>query len=299
MLPRTLWLSRGNPKRWREHRRPSGPHPLDPRAADAGRAGHRLLLHHLRQLPEPQVVPAVRDREEKYDRELHLIDQRAVLRQRARRRDARRCSAPVSRPTCCRYIYLWFLPLVPLAVTAWLVWSRNISLRLLVRDLAVHRVDASGTLSYYMLPTLGPGFAVPWLYEDVDPRRHADLGPDGLAVRRPGHGSPSEGVEGAVQSTAGFASLHVAITLLVALMIQYTINSRIVHWIVLGQLRAHHRRHPLLRLALHRRRRRRHPDRAARLLPRRQRQRAELRATRAGVAPHDDHLGGARRRRPH
>ncbi len=40
-----------------------------------------------------------------------------------------------------------------------------------------------------------------------------------------------EGVEAAVQSTAGFASLHCAITLLVALMIQYTINSRIVHWI--------------------------------------------------------------------
>jgi hypothetical protein len=34
-----------------------------------------------------------------------------------------------------------------------------------------------------------------------------------------------------VQSTAGFASLHCAITLLVALMIQYTIRSRVVHWI--------------------------------------------------------------------
>jgi len=25
------------------------------------------------------------------------------------------------------YVYLWFLPLVPLALTAWLVWARNIS----------------------------------------------------------------------------------------------------------------------------------------------------------------------------
>ena len=40
-----------------------------------------------------------------------------------------------------------------------------------------------------------------------------------------------EGVEDAVQSTAGFASLHCAITLLVALMVQYTVRSRIVHWI--------------------------------------------------------------------
>ena len=39
------------------------------------------------------------------------------------------------------------------------------------------------------------------------------------------------GVEGAVQSVAGFASLHCAITLLVALMVQYTIRSRVLHWI--------------------------------------------------------------------
>jgi hypothetical protein len=40
-----------------------------------------------------------------------------------------------------------------------------------------------------------------------------------------------QGIEDAVQSTAGFASLHVAITLLVALMVQYTVRSRIVHWV--------------------------------------------------------------------
>ena len=40
-----------------------------------------------------------------------------------------------------------------------------------------------------------------------------------------------QGVEGVVQSVAGFASLHVAITLLVALMVQYTVRHRVVHWI--------------------------------------------------------------------
>ena len=39
------------------------------------------------------------------------------------------------------------------------------------------------------------------------------------------------GIEGAVQSVAGFASLHCAITLLVALMVQYTLQSRVLHWI--------------------------------------------------------------------
>ena len=51
----------------------------------------------------------------------------AVLRPRARRGAARRCSAPASRPHVLSYVYLWFLPLVPLALTAWLVWSRNIT----------------------------------------------------------------------------------------------------------------------------------------------------------------------------
>ena len=61
------------------------------------------------------------------------------------------------------------------------------------------------------------------------------------------------GVEGVVQSVAGFASLHCAITLLVALMVQFTLRSKVLKWVVLDQLRAHDRRHPLLRLALHRR----------------------------------------------
>ena len=34
-----------------------------------------------------------------------------------------------------------------------------------------------------------------------------------------------------MQSVAGFASLHVAITLLVALMVQYTLRSRVLKWI--------------------------------------------------------------------
>ncbi len=45
------------------------------------------------------------------------------------------------------------------------------------------------------------------------------------------------GVESAVQSVAGFASLHCAITLLVALMVQYTVRNRvlrIVFWVNFG-----------------------------------------------------------------
>ncbi|MFX7321499.1 phosphatase PAP2 family protein, partial [Acinetobacter baumannii] len=40
------------------------------------------------------------------------------------------------------------------------------------------------------------------------------------------------GIEGQVQSVAGFASLHCAITLLLALMVQYTIRSKLAKWVV-------------------------------------------------------------------
>ena len=124
-------------------------------------------------------------------------------------------------------IYLWFLPMVPLVLTGWLIWSRNISYGYwFVTSQCI--AWSLGTLSYYMLPTLGPGFYAAWLYEDLSPTATTQL-MDSLS------GARSRviwaGVENAVQSTAGFASLHCAITLLVALMIQYTLRSRIVHWI--------------------------------------------------------------------
>ena len=175
-------------------------------------------------------------------------------------------------------IYLWFLPLVPLALTAWLIWSRNISYGYWF---ATSQCIAwtLGTASYYALPTLGPGFEYSWLYA-TSPTPAADL-MDALYNGR--DNVLFGGVEGAVQSVAGFASLHCAITLLVALMVQYTIRSRVLHWIS-GSTSDHRRRHPLLRLALRRRRHRRHRDRAHLLLRRRHRHRAEVRPARALLA---------------
>ena len=56
------------------------------------------------------------------------------------------------------FIYLWFLPLVPLALTAWLVWSHNLTYGYWFAT-SQCIAWALGTLSYYALPTLGPGFA--------------------------------------------------------------------------------------------------------------------------------------------
>jgi hypothetical protein len=124
-------------------------------------------------------------------------------------------------------IYLWFLPLVPLALIAWLTWGRNLSYGYWF---ATSQVLAwtFGTISYYMLPTLGPGFSFAWRYQDVV---HT---PSGALMQGLSHGRNAvlqSGIEGSVQSVAGFASLHCAITLLFALMVQYTIRSRLLHWI--------------------------------------------------------------------
>lgn len=125
------------------------------------------------------------------------------------------------------FIYLWFLPLVPLMLIGWLTWSQRV-------DFGYWFVCAQvlawtlGTLSYYLLPTQGPGFFYPWLYEDL-----ADTGTTTLmeSLFRGRVWVLNRDID-EVQSVAGFASLHTAITLLFALMAQYTIQKRWVHWVV-------------------------------------------------------------------
>jgi hypothetical protein len=121
------------------------------------------------------------------------------------------------------YIYLIFLPMVPISVTVWLVWSRNVSF-------GYWYVTAQciawtlGTASYYMIPTLGPNFASPWLYKDLDTTGVSAL-QDSLWY---GRLNVIHDLANGVQSVAGFASLHVAVTLLMALVAQYTVRHRAI-----------------------------------------------------------------------
>jgi hypothetical protein len=161
----------------------------------------------------------------KYDRSLHLVDrlimfghEPAVLLHNVL---GTGFSAYV-----LSYIYLWFLPLVPLALTAWLIWSKNITYGYWFAT-SQSIAWSLGTLSYYMLPTLGPGLYYVPIYADLPETPTKDL-MDALWNQR--QDVITEGLEGAVQSVAGFASLHCAITLLVALMVQYTLKSRALKW---------------------------------------------------------------------
>ena len=168
----------------------------------------------------------------KYDRELHLLD-RALLLGNDPAVLLHSLLGSGFSAHFLSYIYLWFLPLVPLALTGWLVWSRNMSYGYWF---ATSQCIAwsLGTLSYYALPTLGPGFAYPALYAGL-----TETPTSGLMESL--YNSRQEvmrgGIEGTVQSVAGFASLHCAITLLVALMVQFTLRSqflKIVFWVNFG-----------------------------------------------------------------
>ncbi|MDQ6524760.1 phosphatase PAP2 family protein [Nocardioides sp. LHD-245] len=170
---------------------------------------------------EPGVVKAL-----SYDRELHIMDRvmffghdpsdvlHAVF--------GTSLTAHVLSP-----IYLMFLPLVPLGLTAWLVWSRNLSFGYwFVTSQCL--AWSLGTLSYYLLPTLGPGIAFWPEYTSLAHTGTTDL-MDSIVNARGNvlYG----GATRSVNSIAGFASLHTAITLLIALMVQYTLHSKVLKWI--------------------------------------------------------------------
>ena len=55
----------------------------------------------------------------------------------------------------------------PVSVTVWAVWSRNVSYGYWFIT-GQCMCWTLGTASYYMIPTLGPNFAFPWLYGDLD-----------------------------------------------------------------------------------------------------------------------------------
>ncbi|MGO4256582.1 phosphatase PAP2 family protein [Marmoricola sp. RAF53] len=120
------------------------------------------------------------------------------------------------------FVYVLFLPMVPVSVVVWAVWSRNISFGYWFIT-AQCICWALGTASYYAIPTMGPNFYAVWLYHDLPHTGVADL-QDALYDGR--QNILFNPFADGVQSVAGFASLHVAITVTLALIGQYTLRTR-------------------------------------------------------------------------
>ncbi|WP_298760443.1 phosphatase PAP2 family protein, partial [uncultured Nocardioides sp.] len=173
-------------------------------------------------------LPLVSDR--MYDRELHLLDRALFFGNEP---------GPVLHDLLGTTVvahflsafYLLFIPMVAILVTVWLVWARNISHGWWFVT-AQGFAWTLGTLSYYALPTLGPGLEYYWLYDDLAHTGTTDL-MNALVNARQNFRFG----DGQAQTVAGFASLHTGISLLWALMVQFTVQSRllkIVFWVNFG-----------------------------------------------------------------
>ena len=126
------------------------------------------------------------------------------------------------------FIYVLYLPLAPMTLVVWLVWSRTTSQGYWFAT--AHCLTwALGTISYYLLPTMGPNFWYVWLYKDLDVTAVSDL-QDALWAGRQEVLHPLNPFQENIQSVAGFASLHVALTLVIALMAQRTVRHRVLRW---------------------------------------------------------------------
>jgi hypothetical protein len=235
LVPRTLWVSRCHPARMRAafmdrvHR-----HWTKDRMALVVSGLLCFYFTYVSYRNLKSQLPAVEGNVQ-FDRELSIIDQALFLGHQPATVLHTAVGSGLSAEVLST-VYLWFLPLVPLALTAWLIWSRNIGFGYWF---ATSQCIAwtLGTISYYALPTVGPGIYYPWRYGTVNDSHAASL----MTSLQWGRldvidaTSPSlKGLTASLQSVAGFASLHCAITLLVAMMIQYTVRNRIlqiVFWV--------------------------------------------------------------------
>ena len=126
------------------------------------------------------------------------------------------------------FIYLLYLPLAPLSLVVWLVWSKRIEHGYWYAT-ANCLTWTLGTLSYYLVPTLGPAFNYPWLYTQLEITGVTAL-QDSLWDQRQDHRFPLSPFSESIQSVAGFASLHVALTMVIALVAHFTVSNAVVRW---------------------------------------------------------------------
>ncbi|MEA2449934.1 MAG: hypothetical protein QOG63_1866 [Thermoleophilaceae bacterium] len=131
-------------------------------------------------------------------------------------------------------VYVFFLMFVPLSLGAAVVWQRRLHGGLwYVASMNICWV--LGTISYYALPSLGPAFIEPQLYAGLPNTGVTALQQALLEHRSEVIASP-HAADG-VQSIAAFASLHVAIVLMAALIATLLVVRRAIRvslWVFLA-----------------------------------------------------------------
>lgn len=125
------------------------------------------------------------------------------------------------------FFYVGYLLFVPVSLAAWLVWSRNIAGGLWYTT-ALCANWALGLVSYYLVPSWGPAFVQPSLFWDLPDTSVRDLQASLWAHRHEVITNPD--ATNAIQSIAGFASLHVSVVFTAALITHMTVRNRWIRW---------------------------------------------------------------------
>jgi hypothetical protein len=131
-------------------------------------------------------------------------------------------------------VYLFFLTFVPVSLGAALIWAKRLGPGIwYVTSLSITWL--LGAFSYYLIPALGPYFVRPQLFADLPNTGVTDLQQALIEHRAEVLAGPH--LTDAVQSIAAFASLHIAV-LLVAALIAHLAGAprwlRIALWTFLG-----------------------------------------------------------------
>jgi len=226
ILPRTLFRSRGNPARWKsEAKLLVKEHWTRERITlvVVGLISFYVTYVSYRNLKNflPFIMSDGDGPPTKYDYALHRFDEWLLFGNDLSTILHNALGTGISAHALST-IYLLFLPMVPVSIVVWAVWSRNVSFGYWFIT-AQCICWALGTASYYAVPTLGPNFFFPWLYSDLPDTGVAQL-QDSLFYGR--QNILFDPFADGVQSVAGFASLHVAITVSLALVGQYTLRTR-------------------------------------------------------------------------
>lgn len=117
------------------------------------------------------------------------------------------------------FVYVSYLPLIPLSLAAFLVLNRNLTIGAWYAT-ALGLNWVLGTISYYILPTLGPAFAQQQSFTDLPDTGVSDLQQSLFRARVDVLADPwaSEKIHG----IAGFASLHVSVVFTACLFFMRT-----------------------------------------------------------------------------
>lgn len=121
-------------------------------------------------------------------------------------------------------IYLAYLPLIPISLGAILVLNRNLAIGAWYATiLCLNWV--LGTVSYYLLPALGPVFTRPEFYGALPETGVSELQQNLISTRFDFLADPTGGT---IQGVAAFASLHVSVTFAAALFMMRTNQSLLI-----------------------------------------------------------------------